>query len=114
MKTFTKCSVLIFIMFGSLLVVPVYAADAPATSAKTTAPTKEQREKMAQAHEKLAACLRSDREVSDCHHEMMEQCKEMKGEECEHMKNHMRHEHDGHDEHASHHEHSSSSQSKAK
>ena len=35
------------------------------------APTKEEREKMAQAHEKMAACLRSDRPMSDCHAEMM-------------------------------------------
>lgn len=34
-------------------------------------PTKEQREKMAAAHEKFAACLRSDRPFADCHAEMM-------------------------------------------
>ena len=33
------------------------------------APTKEEREKMAAAHEKMAACLRSDRPMSDCHAE---------------------------------------------
>jgi hypothetical protein len=33
--------------------------------------TKEQREEMAQAHEKMAACLRSDRAIEECHSEMM-------------------------------------------
>ena len=36
------------------------------------APTKEMREKMASAHEQMAACLRSDRPTSDCHAEMMQ------------------------------------------
>jgi len=35
------------------------------------APTKEQREKMAEAHEQMAACLRSDKAIEDCHKEMM-------------------------------------------
>ena len=35
------------------------------------APTREQREKMAAAHEKIAACLRSDRPIDECHAEMM-------------------------------------------
>jgi len=114
MKAVTRCSLFALILCGSSLLIPVYAADPPAAASRTMAPTKEQREKMAQAHEKLAACLRSDRDVAECHHEMMEQCKDMKGEECEHMKHHMRHEHEGHDEHDSHHAHSSSSQSKAR
>jgi hypothetical protein len=33
-------------------------------------PTKEQREKMAEAHEKIAACLRSDKPIEECHAEM--------------------------------------------
>lgn len=35
-------------------------------------PTKEQREKMAAEHDKIAACLRSDRAIEDCHKEMMQ------------------------------------------
>jgi hypothetical protein len=45
-------------------------ADDPAPSSHP-APTKEMREKMAKAHEDMAACLRSDRTVEECHSEMM-------------------------------------------
>jgi hypothetical protein len=41
---------------------------------KAHAMTKEQREKMAVAHEKMAACLRSDRALDECHGEMMKTC----------------------------------------
>ena len=41
--------------------------------------TTEQRQKMADAHEKMAACLRSDKPVSDCHEEMMKACQEGMG-----------------------------------
>jgi predicted HAD superfamily phosphohydrolase YqeG len=37
--------------------------------------TPEQREEMAKNHEKMAACLRSDKPMMDCHKEMMESCK---------------------------------------
>jgi hypothetical protein len=47
------------------------AQDKVATSTKVPQMTAEQRSKMAEAHEKLAACLRSDRPVSECHDEMM-------------------------------------------
>ena len=33
-------------------------------------PTKEMREQMAQAHEKMATCLRSSRPIDECHAEM--------------------------------------------
>src|SRR5690349_8902146 len=41
--------------------------------------TTEQRQKMADAHEKMAACLRSDRPVPDCHDELMKSCKDAMG-----------------------------------
>jgi hypothetical protein len=44
-------------------------------------PGKEQREKMALVHEKLAACLRSDRSFADCHREMQSSHAEAMGEE---------------------------------
>lgn len=63
-------------------------------------PSKEMRAKMASAHEQLAACLRSERPMAECHDEMMKQHEMM---------------HHGHDEgmgmgigdceHSSHHEH---------
>lgn len=45
-----------------------------------TVPSKELREQMAQAHEKMATCLRSDVSVQDCHQQMREQCQDMKGD----------------------------------
>jgi hypothetical protein len=41
--------------------------------------TAEQRQKMADAHEKMAVCLRSERPVPDCHDELMKGCKETMG-----------------------------------
>lgn len=43
-------------------------------------PTREMREKMAEAHEKIAACLRSDRPIDECHAEMMKMHEAMKHE----------------------------------
>ncbi len=54
------------------------AVKAPPSSGKTTAITPEQREEMAKTHEKMAACLRSDADISTCHNEMMTSCKENK------------------------------------
>jgi hypothetical protein len=44
--------------------------------------TAEQRNKMADVHEKLAACLRSDRPMSDCHEEAMKNCQDLLGANC--------------------------------
>ncbi len=53
----------------TLAVLPAIAcAEEPAMS--KTAPTKEMRMKMAQAHERMAECLRSERTMADCHKEM--------------------------------------------
>jgi hypothetical protein len=38
------------------------------------------REKMAEAHEKIAACLRSDRPIDECHDEMKKMHDAMKHE----------------------------------
>ena len=46
-----------------------FAADAPPAS-----PSKEMRQQMALAHEKMAACLRSDRAFTECRQEMMQSC----------------------------------------
>jgi len=42
----------------------------PAHGGDHPAPTKAQREQMAEAHEKIAACLRSDQPIDVCHDEM--------------------------------------------
>ena len=41
--------------------------------------TTEQRQKMADAHEKMAVCLRSERPLADCHEEMKSACKASMG-----------------------------------
>jgi uncharacterized cupredoxin-like copper-binding protein len=56
--------------------------------------TKEQRESMAAIHEQMAACLRSDKPVADCHKEAMKKCQETMGKDgCPMMHEHMMHEH---------------------
>ena len=56
--------------------------------------SKEQREKMATIHDQIAACLRSDKSVADCHKEAMKSCQDAMGKDwCsmmhEHSGNHM-------------------------
>lgn len=49
--------------------------------------TAEQRKGMAEAHEKMAACLRTDRPEQECHEEMMKTCEATCGDSCP-MKHH--------------------------
>jgi hypothetical protein len=46
-----------------------------------TKPTKEDRQKMAEMHSKMADCLKSDKPMGDCQSEMMKSCKSMMGKE---------------------------------
>jgi hypothetical protein len=48
---------------------------------KMPAMTTEQRQKMAEAHEKMATCLRSDKALNECHEEMMKACQEGMGKD---------------------------------
>ena len=66
----------------------VHAAD---TKSGMPEPSKEQREKMALVHEKLAACLRSERSFADCHHEMESSHAEAMGKEHCPMEHKMHH-----------------------
>jgi hypothetical protein len=64
---------------GALLIAlssAAFAADAPAAP---SSPTKEMRERMATLHEQMAACLRSDKPVSECRTEMLKHCQAMMG-----------------------------------
>lgn len=61
------------VIFGSMSI--AFAAEPP--SAAPTGPSKEMREKMATFHEQLAACLRSDKPIAECHKEGMKHHKEM-------------------------------------
>jgi hypothetical protein len=69
---------MMILVAGALLSFCAHAADKPATQKsqadKTTEWTKDQREAMAKNHETMAACLRSDKSVTECHDEMMKSC----------------------------------------
>ena len=54
------------------------AAEPPAAPPE---PSKETRAKMASAHERMAACLRSDKAIAECRSEMMKSCREIMGEQ---------------------------------
>ena len=56
------------------LVVAAGGAVAATSAAKAEWPTHAQREKMAQIHERMASCLRSDRSFAECRQEMMRAC----------------------------------------
>jgi hypothetical protein len=68
------------ITFGTLvLVCSATMALAQGTKSPMGTMTPEQRQQMASVHEKVAACLRSDRPVSDCQAEMMKGCQAAMG-----------------------------------
>lgn len=52
--------------------------------------SKEDRQKMAEMHTKMATCLQSDKPMSDCQGEMMKACKGMMGKEGCPMMGHMK------------------------
>lgn len=54
-----------------------FAAEPPVSAA--TAPTREMRESMATLHEQMAACLRSDKSISECRTEMQKHCQDVMG-----------------------------------
>ena len=66
-----------------LMIVSTSAAFAAAPPAATNqaAPSKEVREKMASLHEQMAACLRSDKPISECRSQMMKSCQETMGDQ---------------------------------
>ena len=53
--------------------------------------TADQRQKMADVHEKMAACLRSDRATADCHQEMLKSCQTTMNGPCTMTMGPMRH-----------------------
>lgn len=64
---------------------PVWAADATVPhdmSKMNMNPSKEDREKMAKAHEQMATCLRTDREFQVCHEALRTECKSLMGGAC--------------------------------
>jgi hypothetical protein len=55
----------------------------------TTKLTKEDRQKMADLHTQMAECLKSDKPITECKTEMMNNCKGMTGKEGCPMMGHM-------------------------
>jgi len=53
------------------------AAEPPTAPAE---PSREMRAKMASAHERMAACLRSERPMAECRSDMTKSCHEVMGE----------------------------------
>lgn len=64
---------------GALLIALSSAALAAGPPAAASAPSKEMRERMATLHEQMAACLRSDKPVSECRTQMLQHCQAMMG-----------------------------------
>lgn len=65
---------------GMLIVAASSGFAAEETAASTdTAPTKDAREKMALVHEQMAACLRSDKTLSECRTQMRQHCRDELG-----------------------------------
>jgi len=63
------------------------AAEPPSQGHPTM--SKEQREKMATIHDQIAACLRSEKPVADCHKEAMKSCQDAMGKDwCSMMHEH--------------------------
>lgn len=66
----------------------IAAAEPPAgPAAPGQAPSRELREKMAAAHEKMAQCLRSERDIAECRKEMRAACGYMGRDGCPWMEN---------------------------
>ena len=68
------------VAIGSLVVgMSSAVAQTPSPAAPGT-PSKETREKMAAVHERMAACLRSDKPIDECRGQMMKSVAHMPGE----------------------------------
>jgi hypothetical protein len=94
-STRTACGTLFRIAVASMVLMggagAASAADMPKGEHEHQAPTKEMREKMATVHDQMAACLRSDKAIADCHKEMMKQCEDTMGKDnCPMMQMHHR------------------------
>jgi hypothetical protein len=57
---------------------PTAASKTP-SSAQKAPPSKEARAQMAALHEQMAACLRSDKSITDCRTEVMKSCRDTMG-----------------------------------
>jgi len=62
-----------------IAVVPLMIAFAISAFAADQKFSKEERQKMAEMHSKMAACLKSDKPMSECQKDMMSSCQKMMG-----------------------------------
>jgi hypothetical protein len=60
------------------------AEDAP-SDVHRAPPSKQDREQMAKLHEHLAACLRSDKTMRECHEAARKECEDTMGDKCQMM-----------------------------
>jgi hypothetical protein len=77
-------TIVVLVCAVAAFTLPAFAQDKAGTSAEMMTPpelTAEQRQKMADIHEKMAACLRSDRPLSECRQETMQHCQALMGQE---------------------------------
>lgn len=83
-----KKIMLLFIIFFTNFAMPTWAAETatPHDMSKMSMKlSKEDREKMATAHAKMATCLRSDQEVATCHDALRKECQSLMGGSCSGM-----------------------------
>jgi len=69
-------------LWGVIAALALYGAGVRAAEPPAAPPehSREMRAKMASAHERMAACLRSDKPMAECRGEMMKSCHEIMGE----------------------------------
>lgn len=65
---------------AAMMIAGAGAASAADEPPAMQAPSKEMRDKMAAMHEKMAACLRSEKPFADCRSEMHQSCQATMGE----------------------------------
>lgn len=70
-----------FVIAGLLVFGNIAGALAADATSTPPPPTKETREKMAVLHERMAACLRSDKTIAECRRAMMHDCQTSLGEQ---------------------------------
>ena len=76
-----KIAILVFVLGLSGQLALAEDTGKKASPMKMPTMTTEQRQTMADAHEKMAVCLRSEKALSNCHEEMMKACKEGMGKD---------------------------------
>lgn len=69
----------------TLLACVSFAAEEPTQDKHPAPPTKQEREQFATLHEHVAACLRSDKTMRECHEAARKECEDTLGDRCRDM-----------------------------